>query len=104
MKYLFICLQSENSLERIHLGDVYLLGFMCCDYNINNLSKTLENMDIRLIKLDTFWVVNVNVTQIIICCPVLKILFVRFCRTILTEFLSSLRNWHILRASGKYHF
>jgi hypothetical protein len=85
IKDLSIYLHNENALDLIQLTDVVSLSLTRCDYNINKLNVVFENMGIRLTKLDVFLVENFNISHIISCCSILKILIVRFCGVILSE-------------------
>ncbi|KDR13190.1 hypothetical protein L798_12987 [Zootermopsis nevadensis] len=85
IKKLSVCLQTKKSLDLIHLTEIVSLEFTSSDYYIHNLRIIIECMGIRLTKLDFAAVRNVDITHIISCCPVLKILNLALCEIVISE-------------------
>jgi hypothetical protein len=79
IKQLGIFLRTDNCLDLIYLTDVDWLEFTSCDYKIHNGKIIIDSMGIRLTKLIMTAVSNVDITHIINCCSVLKILDFELC-------------------------
>lgn len=85
IKNLSINLEAENSCELVHLTDIVSIEFTYCDYKIKKLTPVLENLGMRLEKLDLFGVKNIDFIQIVRCCSALNILMFRYCQVILPK-------------------
>jgi hypothetical protein len=76
---------AELNLDVIHLTDVDWLRFKLGEYDIDKVRTIIANMGTRLTKLDMTAVSNVDITHIINCCSVLKILDFDLCRDVMSE-------------------
>jgi hypothetical protein len=81
IKDLSISLGTENCLDVIHLTDVQWLGFELCYYE-TSMGTIIANMGTRLTKLDMTSVRNIDISHIINCCCVLKILYFDVCEVV----------------------
>jgi hypothetical protein len=85
IKHLILTLDNENSSELRRLTEVVTLEFTFSNYTTNNLGIVIENMGIRLTKLTMLAVVNINIIEVVTCCPVLKTLILKDCQVITSE-------------------
>jgi hypothetical protein len=85
IKYLGIYFLNEKCLDVIHLTEVDWLGFTYCGYDIDKGRTIIANIGTRLTKLYMTAVRNVDITHIINCCSVLKILEVNVCGIVMSE-------------------